>query len=135
MSNKLNSSAHSKHTLNYHLIFVTKYRRAVLTDQIGDRVKEIISQVAVEQKAEVVAVETEKDHVHVMLNLKPTHQIPKLVQLFKGRSARYVFQEFPEIKNRLWGGHLWSPSYYIATAGGAPLETLKNYVECQRHEN
>lgn len=67
-----------------------------------------------------------------MLELKPTHSIPKLVQLFKGRSARVLFQEFPHLKNRLWKGHLWSPSYYITTAGGAPLETLKNYVECQR---
>ncbi len=129
---QLNKSAHSTHTLNYHLIWCVKYRRTVLTHEIGDRVKEIIRDVAKEQNAIIEAVETEPDHLHVMLNLKPTHSIPKLVQLFKGRSARIIFQEFPEIKNRLWKGHLWSPSYYTATAGGAPLETLKNYVECQR---
>ena len=129
---QLNKSAHSTHTLNYHLIFCTKYRRSVLTYEIGDRVKEIIIEIAKEQNAIVEAVETEVDHVHVMLNLKPTHSIPKLVQLFKGRSSRFCFQEFPHLKKRLWGGHLWSPSYFIATAGGAPLETLKNYVECQR---
>lgn len=129
---QLNKSAHSTHTLYFHLIWCVKYRRTVLTHQIGDRVKEIIREIAKEQNAIVEAVETEPDHLHVMLNLKPTHSIPKLVQLFKGRSARLIFQEFPEIKNRLWKGHLWSPSYYVATAGGAPLETLKNYVECQR---
>lgn len=129
---QLNKFAHSTHTLNYHLIFVTKYRRTVLTNEIGDRVKEIIKEVAKEQNAVIEAVETETNHVHVMLNLKPTHSIPKLVQLFKGRSSRIAFQEFPYLKKRLWGGHLWSPSYYITTAGGAPLETLKNYVECQR---
>lgn len=105
-----------------------------MTHEIGDRVKEIIREIAKEQSAVIEAVETEPDHLHVMLNLKPTHSIPKLVQLFKGRSARIIFQEFPEIKNRLWKGHLWSPSYYITTAGGAPLETLKNYVECQREK-
>ena len=105
-----------------------------MTYEIGDRVKDIIRDIAAEQKFNVVAVETEVDHIHVMLELKPTHSIPKLVQLFKGRSARVLFQEFPHLKNRLRKGHLWSPSYYITTAGGAPLETLKNYVECQREK-
>ena len=132
MKQLTNASAHSKHTLSYHLIWVTKYRRTVLTNQIGDRVKEIIRQVATEQNCTVVAVETETDHVHVMIELKPTHSIPNLVRRFKGRSARICFLEFPYLKKRLWGGHLWSPSYYITTAGGAPLETLKNYVESQR---
>ena len=127
-----NSSAHSKHILFYHLVWCVKYRRTVLTRQIGDRVKEIVKQIAVEQSVVIDAIETDTDHVHILLQLKPTHNIPKLVQFFKGRSARFIFLEFPEIKNRLWGGHLWSPSYFITTAGGAPLETLKNYVENQR---
>jgi putative transposase len=129
---QLNKSAHSTHTLNFHLIFVTKYRRSVLTHQIGDRIKEICQEIAKEQNCNIVAVETEVDHLHIMLELKPTHSIPKLVQFFKGRSSRICFLEFPHLKKRLWGGHLWSPSYFVTTAGGAPLETLKNYVECQR---
>lgn len=131
---KANSSAHSKHILHYHLIFCTKYRRTVLTHQIGDRVKEICFEIALEHKFEIVAIESDVDHVHVMMELKPTHSIPKIVQLFKGRSARIAFQEFPHLKKRLWGGHLWSPSYFITTAGGAPLETLKTYVESQREK-
>lgn len=129
---QLNKSAHSTHTLNFHLIFCTKYRRTVLTHEIGDRVKEIICEVAKEQNAIIEAIETDTDHVHVMLNLKPTHHLPKLIQLFKGRSSRICFLEFPHLKKRLWGGHLWSPSYFVTTAGGAPLETLKNYVNSQR---
>ncbi len=129
---QLNKSAHNTHSLNFHLIFCTKYRRTVLTNDIGDRVKEIILEIAKEQNAIIDAVETEVDHVHVMLNLKPTHSIPKLVQLFKGRTSRLIFQEFPHIKKRLWGGHLWSSGYFVTTAGGAPLETLKTYVNSQR---
>lgn len=129
---KTNKSAHSTHTLNYHLIFCTKYRRSVLTHEVGDRIKEIVIEAAAEKGVAIEAIETEVDHLHIMLNLKPTHSIPELVQLFKGRSARLAFQEFPYLKKRLWGGHLWSPSYFITTAGGAPLETLKTYVENQR---
>lgn len=129
---KTNSSAHSKHILNFHLVWCVKYRRTVLTREIGDRVKEICLQIADEQKAVITAIETDTDHVHILLELKPTHSIPKLAQLFKGRSAFLIFREFPEIKNRLWGGHLWSPSYYVASVGGAPLKTVKEYVESQR---
>jgi putative transposase len=131
---QLNKSAHSTHTLNFHLIFCTKYRRTVLTNDIGDRVKEIICEIAKEQNVIIEAMETDSDHLHIMLNLKPTHSIPKLVQLFKGRSARLIFQEFPEIKRRLWGGHLWSSGYFVTSAGGAPLETLKTYVNSQREK-
>lgn len=50
----------------------------------------------------------------------------------KGRTSRMLFQEFPWVKNRLWGGHFWQPSYYAASVGGAPLETIKKYVQGQR---
>ena len=131
---KANSSAHSKHLLHYHLVWCVKYRHTTLTSEIGDRVKEIVTQIADEQNCIIDAIETDTDHVHILLQLKPTHDIPKLVKFFKGRSARFIFLEFPELKNRLWGGHLWSPSYYICTVGGAPLKTIKQYVESQREK-
>jgi putative transposase len=132
MAQKTSSSAHSIYAIHFHLVWCVKYRRTVLTRQIGDRVKQIVTQIATEQNCLITAIETDTDHVHILIQLKPTHSIPKIVKLFKGRSARFIFQEFPEIKNRLWGGHLWSPSYYIGTVGGAPLSTIKNYVENQR---
>ncbi|HEY0657272.1 MAG TPA: IS200/IS605 family transposase [Pyrinomonadaceae bacterium] len=134
MKQLTSNSAHSRHALHYHLVWCVKYRRSVLITEIGDRIKEIIIQIAAEQNCIITAIETDVDHVHILLELKPTHSIPKLVQLFKGRSARLIFQEFPFIKNRLWGGHLWSPSYYIASVGGAPLQTIKRYVESQREK-
>lgn len=127
-----NSSAHSKHTLNYHLVWCVKYRRSVLTTEIGDRVKEIVLEIAKEQNCKINAIETDTDHVHILLEVKPTHSIPTLVKFFKGRSAYRIFREFPYVKRRLWGGHFWSPSYYICTVGGAPLSTIKRYVENQR---
>jgi putative transposase len=126
------SAAHNRHALAVHLIWVVKYRRSVLTHEIGDRVKAIVSEVASEIGCEIIKIETDVDHVHVIVRLKPTHTVSDVVKRFKGRSARLIFQEFPAIKNRLWGGHLWQPSYYAATVGGAPLETLKKYVEEQR---
>lgn len=131
---KANSLAHSKHILHFHLVWCVKYRRTVLTHEIGDRLKEICLQVALEQDVIITAIETDTDHTHILLQLKPTHSIPKLAQYFKGRSSRYLFLEFPHLKFRLWGGHLWSPSYYVCTVGGAPLSTIKKYVESQREK-
>lgn len=126
------SGAHTRHALAIHLIWVVKYRRSVLTHEIGDRVKAIVSQVAVEIGCEIIRIETDVDHVHVIVRITPTHRICDVARRFKGRSARMIFQEFPAIKNRLWGGHLWQPSYFSCTVGGAPLEVLKKYVESQR---
>ncbi len=135
MVHETQSGGHSRFTLNYHLIWCVKYRHTILTHQIGDRIKEIISEIACEQGCRITAIETDVDHVHVLIQLKPSHQLSKIMQLFKGRTARIIFQEFPQLKNRLWGGHLWSPAYYAATVGGAPLETIKKYVESQREQN
>jgi putative transposase len=129
------SGGHSVHAIAFHLVWCVKYRRSVLTREIGDRVKEIVTEIAIEKGCEILAIETDTDHCHVVVRLKPSHQLSKLVQLFKGRSAYIIFREFPAIKNRLWGGHLWSPSYYAATVGGAPLETIKKYVESQREHD
>lgn len=103
-----------------------------LTREIGDRLKEILATLINEADCQLIAVETEVDHVHIVMRTKPTHQLSKLINSFKGVSARRLFQEFPRLKNRLCNGHLWSASYFVVTVGGAPLEVIKRYVETQR---
>jgi putative transposase len=72
-----------------------------------------------------IAIETDVDHIHVVFRAKPKHQLSKIINSVKGVTARRLFQEFPALKNRLWRGHLWSPSYFLVTVGGAPLEVIK----------
>jgi putative transposase len=134
MSLKAQSGGHSKHALAIHLVWCTKYRRTVLTRQVGDRLKTLVTEIATEQGCEIISIETDVDHIHILLRLKPTHEISKIVQRLKGKTAYILFREFRWIKNRLWGGHLWSPSYYVATVGGAPIETVKKYIESQRQK-
>lgn len=132
MSLKPQSGGHSKHALAVHLVWCTKYRRTVLNLAVGNRLKELVTEIATAQGCEILSIETDVDHIHVLLRLKPTHELSKVVQLLKGKTAFTLFREFPWIKNRLWGGHLWSPSYYVATVGGAPIEQVKKYIESQR---
>jgi putative transposase len=128
----LESGAHSVYLLTYHLVWCVKYRRTVLARPVSDRLKEILTELITEAGCALVALETELDHVHIVLRAKPTHQLSKLINSFKGVSSRRLFQEFSWLKNRLWKGHLWSPSYFVVTVGGAPLEVIKKYVETQR---
>ena len=132
MKYELNSSRHSVHLLTYHVVWCTKYRRTVLSRLIGDRCKQILTELCKEMGLQCVAVETEVDHVHIVFKAAPTDQLSKILHRFKGVTSRRLSQEFPVIKNRLWGGHLWSPSYFVVTVGGAPLEAIRKYVENQR---
>ena len=95
---KPQSGGHSKHALAIHLVWCTKYRRSVLTHAIGDRVKELVTQIATAQGCEIISIETDVDHVHVLLRLKPTHEISNFVQRLKGSTAYTLFREYPTLK-------------------------------------
>lgn len=95
MGLKAQSGAHTRHALAVHLIWVVKYRRSVLTHEIGDRVKQIVSEVAAEIGVEIIKIETDVDHVHVIVRLKPTHTVADVAKRFKGRSARLIFKSSP----------------------------------------
>ena len=124
--------SHSVYLLTYHLVWVVKYRRKVISDKIGDRLKEIVSTLITDAECSVIAIETDIDHIHVVFKAKPTITLSKLINTLKGLTARRLFKEFPQLKDKLYCGHLWSPSYFIVTVGGAPLEIIKQYVENQR---
>jgi len=124
--------AHSAYLLTFHLVWCVKYRRKVLTDEIGDRLKQIVEKLLIDAECSPVAIETDIDHIHIVFRSKPTHQLSKVINSLKGVSARRLFQEFPQIKTRLWNGNLWSPSYFLVTVGGAPLEVIKRCVEEQQ---
>jgi len=121
--------------LHVHLVFVTKYRRGVFTDRAHVVLKDAFIGVCAEFGAMLKEVNGEDDHVHLLIEYPPTVQLSKLVNSLKGVSSRRLRQQnFPEVKRKLWGDHLWSPSYFAASCGGAPLEIVKQYIEQQREE-
>ena len=121
--------------LHVHLVFVTKYRQGVFTDRAHLVLRDAFLGVCAEFDAVLREVNGEDDHVHLLIEYPPTVQLSKLVNSLKGVSSRLLRkQNFPEVKSKLWGGHLWSPSYFAASCGGAPLEIVKQYIEQQRDE-
>ena len=131
MKYDLESGGHSVYLLMYHLVWCVKYRRKVLVGAVAESLKAHVSRLLKEAGCPMVAVETDLDHIHVVFRTRPTHQLSKLVNSLKGVTARRLFQEFPEVKANLWHGQLWSPSYFVVSVGGAPLEVIKRYVQTQ----
>lgn len=116
-----------------HLVFVTKYRRNALTDKILIRLNELFTETCLQMDAELLEFNGEDDHVHLLLSCPPKLAVSNLVQKLKGKSAYFLRKEFwPQIKNKLWGNHFWSPSYCVVSCGGAPLEVVRKYIEDQR---
>lgn len=125
------SNSNVTYSCHYHVVWCPKYRRKVLVDGVDDRLKQIIHDVVAEvRNAEVEALEVMPDHVHLLLDLDPQYPLHKLIKLLKGRSSRLLRQEFPHLKKRL--PTLWTNAYFVATAGGAPLSVIKQYVENQK---
>ena len=134
MRYQLDSSSHSVYSLNYHLIFCVKYRRKVLTNEISNRLKDIIIGISKDFQVKIIEQETDKDHIHILFKTKPTINMTEYINYIKGDSSRILFQEYPEIKMKLWKGHLWSRSYCLLTTGQTTLDVLKRYVESQGND-
>jgi len=118
------------YSCKYHILWCPKYRRKVLVGDVEVRLKEIIEEIAKELKVEIIEMETDKDHIHILAEIDPQFGVMNFVKKAKGRSSRLLRDEFPHLKSRL--PTLWTNSSFIATVGEAPLEVIKQYIENQQ---
>jgi putative transposase len=124
------SNSNIVYNCQYHVIWCVKYRRKVLTGEVEARLKEILTQVAVDVQCDIGEMETDKDHVHLLISCDPQFGIHKVVKRMKGRSSKLLRDEFPALKSRI--PTLWTNSYFVATVGGAPLAVIKQYIKDQQ---
>ena len=128
----LRRGRHVVFNLHVHLVFVAKYRRKVFTKEILDAMRQIFESVCTDFEAQLVEFDGENDHVHLLVNYPPKMSISKLVNSLKGVSSRMFRQKnYPGIREKLWGGALWSPSYFAGSCGGAPISIIRQYIEQQ----
>lgn len=121
------------HNLHAHLVFTAKYRKAVFTDTLLRACEESMRKVCGDFGATLEEFSGERDHVHLLIQYPPTVQLSSLVNSLKGVSSRVLRRDHPEeVRRVLWGEHLWSPSYFVGSCGGAPLSVVKDYIENQR---
>jgi len=119
--------------MHVHLVFVTKYRRNVFTKEIIDDMRGIFASACLDFESELAEFDGEDDHVHLLVNYPPKVSVSSLVNGLKGVSSRVSRQKgYPSIRKKLWGGALWSPSYFAGSCGGAPIEIVRQYIEQQK---
>ena len=115
----------------YHLVLVVKYRRKVITPEISDYTKEMFVRIGQDYNISLVEWNHDVDHVHILFNGQPNTELSKFINAYKSASSRMIKKEFPDVKKKLWKEMFWSRSFCLLTAGGAPTEVLKRYIENQ----
>ncbi|AYM02064.1 IS200/IS605 family transposase [Levilactobacillus yiduensis] len=124
------------YNFHFHLIWVTKYRKPIFTTPtLVSDMKKILTRIAQLNEVTVEIMAIMPDHIHLLINFKPKYAPTNIVKAFKGASARLFFEKYPEIKQQLWGGHLWSNSYYMSTLGNMSKEIVEKYIKNQPTKN
>jgi putative transposase len=119
--------------LAYHVVWCTKYRKPILSGSILRRVNELICVICKDNHWVILSQEIQPDHIHLFLTFSPAISISTVIKKLKGIVARKLFIEFPELQAILCKGSLWSPSYYVGTAGSVSAEIIKKYIERSEH--
>jgi len=126
--------AHTKHDLKVHLVWVTKYRKKVLTGEIALRVRDLLRQIAMEHEIEILSGKVAGDHIHVLVAYRPHMDVSMIVQWLKGISSRVLLQEFAYLKKKFWGRHFWARGYLAVSTGTVTDELIQKYIAEQEGE-
>jgi putative transposase len=132
-NNDIRHGRHCVFLIHVHLVFVTKYRREVFTKNILEDLRVVFTHICADFESQLVEFDGEDDHVHLLVTYPPKVSVSTLVNSLKGVSSRMIRQKrYPSIRQKLWGGALWSPSYFAGSCGGAPIALIRQYIEQQK---
>lgn len=121
------------YSIQYHIVWFVKYRHKVLTPIIENKLYEILYKIADDNNFNILEINGDLDHIHLLIECTPQHYIPDMIKALKGVSARLLMKEYGDIlKKKLYGGHLWNPSYFIATVSENTEEQIRNYIKSQK---
>ncbi len=123
------------YSIQYHIVWCVKYRHKVITPAIEADLFEALQKIGANNKCSIVEFNTDLDHVHLMVDCHPQVYIPSLMKALKGVSARILMKKYGnELKKKLWGDHLWNPSYYIATVSENTEVQIREYIRSQKEK-
>ena len=123
------------YSLQYHIVWCVKYRRKILTPDIEVSLMAIIHKIAKDNDFEILEANTDKDHIHLLISCSPQHYIPNIMKALKGVSARLLMKEHGDfLKQKLLRGHLWNPSYFVATVSENTEAQIHEYIERQKEK-
>jgi putative transposase len=120
------------YSIKYHVVWCVKYRRKVLAGDVEESLRGILFKIAEDNGFQIEEYNSDADHVHLLLNCKPQHYIPNMIKALKGVSGKRLLKEYGDgLLSRLYGGHLWNPSYFIATVSENTEAQVKEYIRKQ----
>ena len=128
---ELDNNNHSVFLLYYHLVLVVKYRRKVFSDQMSEYAKDLFVRLCSPYNITLEEWNHDVDHVHIMFRAHPNTELSKFINAYKSASSRLIKRDFPEVRRKLWKEMFWSRSYCLLTTGGAPIGTIRKYIENQ----
>ena len=131
MNDSYGKGPHTVHDIQYHFVWVTKYRYSILTRDIALRMRDLIRQICEARNITILTGHVSKDHVHLHVSSPPGLAPSKIAQYIKGRSSRLIQQEFPHLRKRYWGRHLWARGYFCVTIGKVTEKMIAAYIEQQ----
>jgi len=120
--------SHTVFKIQYHFVFVTKYRYQVLKGDISLKVRELIRQTCNAFEIEILKGVVSKDHVHLLVSAPPNMAPSEIMRRIKGRSSSKLFESYPDLKKRYWGRHFWARGYFCVTSGDLTEEMIKEYL-------
>jgi putative transposase len=127
------ASAHAVYDLKYHFVWTPKYRKELLTGEVGEALVEILQIVAEAYDMEIDTMEVMEDHVHVFLSVPPRYSPARVMQIMKSISARDLFARLPWVRRKLWGGEFWGDGYFVRTVGDqVTTEIIRRYIRYQK---
>ena len=127
-------SSHTTYDLKYHLVWITKYCKQVLSGETAKRVRELIREICRAQDVEIIKGHISRDHVHIFVSVPPHVSISRLMQSIKGKSYRKMLSEFKPLSRAFWGRHIWARGYFAASSGNVTDEVIMQYIEIQGKE-
>ena len=129
--NKYGFGAHTTHRLQYHLVWVPKYRKRILRGPLARRLYELLAQCAEINHWTIVELNVQTDHIHLLVQLPPKEAVSHAVHLMKGGTSRKIREEFPELDEFLWGDSLWADGYFAESVGQVTEARIRAYIQNQ----
>ena len=126
------TGAHTTHRLRYHLVWIPKYRKRVLTGAVALRLEELLRQACETSRWGLEKLTIQPDHVHLLLQARPPEDVSSIVGRLKGGTSRVIRLEFPVLDEFLWGDSFWADGYFAETVGKVDEETIRRYIREQR---
>ncbi len=124
-------TSHSVYDLKVHVVWSTKYRKAVLVGEVAQRSRGLIREICKAHEVDILSGHVGRDHIHLFVSLPPYLSVSKFMQMVKGKTSRKLLSEFRHLSQQFWGRHLWGRGYFAASSGNVTDEVIMEYIRTQ----